>query len=242
MNEKRFWQLVKMVDWPNCEYEKVRAMYRKLLNREECSVFRAIKSQKKNELNAIAEWMDLGVGDDGYSDLLHHIIGLGETAFNKHIKNPQLIRDRAEQYNYEESFSYCIPYDDDYDQDSKFEIGHVIHMAKASVRSIQAFRKIDNHPDRKWLYPTIESHLLHIEGVMNNFLKSPEEHLKWLTEKGESIRLAGEAIIRWLEENKMELPRKFTERDVINIYVFSNTIADAKKLLVFRDTKVKETA
>ena len=53
-----------------------------------------------------------GTGDDGFSDLCYHIVGLGETVYNATIARPQLAINRAQKNNYEESFAYVLHFDD----------------------------------------------------------------------------------------------------------------------------------
>jgi hypothetical protein len=49
-----------------------------------------------------------GVGDDSLSDLIAHIVGLGESEFNKVMKNPELARKRAARQDYKENFLYSF--------------------------------------------------------------------------------------------------------------------------------------
>jgi hypothetical protein len=55
-----------------------------------------------------------GMSDDSYSDFRAHIIGLGQEEFEKALANPKSQEQRAAKHQYVESFSYCIPYKDDY--------------------------------------------------------------------------------------------------------------------------------
>ncbi len=51
-----------------------------------------------------------GCGDDGFSDLTNHVVGLGKEAFEAAMADPMLVVRRGQKYDYTESFSYCIPY------------------------------------------------------------------------------------------------------------------------------------
>jgi len=54
------------------------------------------------------------LGDDGHSDLLYHIIGLGRDVFEDAMKHPEHVTRRARGYDFVESFSYARPDDEDY--------------------------------------------------------------------------------------------------------------------------------
>lgn len=51
-------------------------------------------------------------GDDGWSDLLHHVIGNGKEYYETAISDPSILR----QLKVEESFSYAIPFWTDYEK------------------------------------------------------------------------------------------------------------------------------
>lgn len=53
-------------------------------------------------------------GDDGFSDLLHHVVGLGKEEYDRAMEDPWLVVKRARSYDFMESFAYCTPYDRDY--------------------------------------------------------------------------------------------------------------------------------
>lgn len=50
-------------------------------------------------------------GDDSFGDMINHAVGLGEEYFNSVMENPMLLND----LDYVESFSYCIPFEDEYE-------------------------------------------------------------------------------------------------------------------------------
>jgi hypothetical protein len=50
-----------------------------------------------------------GLGDDGFGDLLAHIIGLGREEFHATLNDPKRAKRRAERGDFTESFSYCLP-------------------------------------------------------------------------------------------------------------------------------------
>lgn len=51
----------------------------------------------------------ISLGDDGFSDLLWHIVGLGRDEWQRCIDNPQRVKARADKDDFVECWSYCIP-------------------------------------------------------------------------------------------------------------------------------------
>lgn len=49
-------------------------------------------------------------GDDSFGDMIHHVIGLGEAKFNEIMEDPS----KLNGMDFVESFSYCMPYKEDY--------------------------------------------------------------------------------------------------------------------------------
>jgi len=117
MNDKTFWALVKEQNWPatakNTDYEKARFFTNHTV--EVCGEYRkTIREKYLNLHDAMVSWernshRHVPCGDDGYSDLLNHIIGLGQKIYEASLKNPTLIFNRAEKGMYVESFYYVVP-------------------------------------------------------------------------------------------------------------------------------------
>jgi len=49
--------------------------------------------------------------DDGFSDLRHHIVGLGKKEYKACMKDPMRAIMRGRKGKYQESFGYCLPYE-----------------------------------------------------------------------------------------------------------------------------------
>jgi hypothetical protein len=78
-----------------------------------------IKSSLHNKLyNVLFDEVE-GVGDDGFDDLIEHIIGLGREEYEKVLKHPDLAQKRVNSGQYKESFAYCFPYKEDYEKLNK---------------------------------------------------------------------------------------------------------------------------
>jgi len=151
MTEDNFWSLVAYADWPNKGYDSISAEYLRLLSREECKEFRTIASSLWNILDKAVgvNRNPAGGGDDSHSDLLYHIIGLGRDEFYAHLNNYDLMDARGKapydsNDGYKESFSYCIPYDTDYDK--KNDLPHFQKWAEKAQTELDAI--IENNNDK----------------------------------------------------------------------------------------------
>jgi hypothetical protein len=120
MTEARFWELVAQADWPKNGYYNPKILYLSTLNEKECSELRSIAGELWKMLDEFIgkENNPANGGDDSHSDLLYHIIGLGKKVFYANLKDYDLIRARgsapySSEDGYEESFVYCLPYDDE---------------------------------------------------------------------------------------------------------------------------------
>jgi len=71
-------------------------------------------------------------GDDSYSDMIYHAIGLGEAYFNSVVANPKLLND----LEIVESFAYSLPYEDDY------QVLDIDYHKKLAIKALQAITEI----------------------------------------------------------------------------------------------------
>lgn len=237
MTEDKFWELIDLSKWPTIDYGKVKIFYLKMLSKEECHSFRTTLDIAYCILDEVANGKINGVSDDSYSDLLNHIIGLGKESFYEHANDFQLIQNRADKNQYEESFSYCIPYDDDYENDSIYSIINLKRTAKDAIKEIELFFKLDNK-EVKWLSP-INKELIDIRIVISKFLNNPSQIKKFIKRK-KMILEACKKIDNFFQKNRKELPRKFTDyRDDGSNFngmctaVITNTVYYAENVLEF---------
>lgn len=49
------------------------------------------------------------LGDDSFGDLIAHIIGLGWEEYERVFENPRVMQKRGLDYDFTESFAYCLP-------------------------------------------------------------------------------------------------------------------------------------
>ena len=239
--ENAFWDLVKLSDWPNKDSAKVKIMYRKMLSKEQCNGFRNIVGTAydilDNELVNHPEISDnLGTGYDGYGDLFHHIIGLGKVQFYKHVNNLKLVEKLAHSRKYKESFAYCIPYDDDYEKNNMYTIEYVVNNAKASVKEIRMYDKMDNGE-----LCDIDKEMDAMKEIFKIFINNPtQDGLCDLVSHKNYIAKACKKIGKFFEKNYDELPRKFTvsRKDGSDFRgmctaLFDNTVSDAEEVLEY---------
>lgn len=135
MPEPEFWKIVDSIGWgtKTTDYKAVKrdllrnqspnqlASFRTTLEVLRGRLYKALTKWEEDEERA---WLpgggrspktrEIGLGDDGFSDFLHHIIGLGKREYEANLKNPELAQKRARAYDFVESFAYGIPYAGDY--------------------------------------------------------------------------------------------------------------------------------
>lgn len=123
MDRKQFWEIVSAVGWgtEHTDSDKGKKILRELLpDVETMKAFREHEQRVHNDLySRIDKWGDendksCGLGDDGFGDLISHIIGLGPDEVERVQVDPELALKRAHSHDFSESFSYCVPYEADY--------------------------------------------------------------------------------------------------------------------------------
>lgn len=115
-DEDTFWDCVNEIGWPGRDSTEVKRDLLKAWTPEFSESFRSIFSEKSRVVGASLNAYesdgdpDYWIGDDGFSDLTAHVVGLGKEVFEREASNPELIAERASKCKYKESFAYCIPY------------------------------------------------------------------------------------------------------------------------------------
>lgn len=116
MKEQQFWEMVKSFNWPNDHYDVAKARAMRTYTQDQIRAFDQEFGKKRNCVGqALRRWeqgheVDYFLGDDGFSDLTCHIVGLGKEVYEASIADPSLIAKRAETCDYVESFAYAIPH------------------------------------------------------------------------------------------------------------------------------------
>jgi hypothetical protein len=120
------WELIKELGWGTwtTNYKMIGRYMYKSLDIRTINRLRMFVSQQLARLYTLVKVYEqthrpLQIGsDDSMSDLLYHVVGLGEEEFKKVIGNPILLEKRAKapygsKEGYKESFAYCFHVPDD---------------------------------------------------------------------------------------------------------------------------------
>jgi hypothetical protein len=166
MTEDRFWQLVGQANWPENGYDRPKLAYLMNIKAKEGKDLRNILSELWNALDTFVDgrYEGMNLGDDSYSDLMFHIIGLGKAQFYAHLSSYKKIKARANgnyesDEGFEESFGYAIPYCGEWDN-----IPDAIKEVEDSIKRRE--EKTATTTDEKLL--DIDDVIEHIhEGLMN---------------------------------------------------------------------------
>jgi hypothetical protein len=122
MPEPEFWKLVDDLGWgtKTTDYKALKKRLVRNMSPNQAAAFSTTLATLRGKLYKVVEqWEDehdsqIGLGDDGFGDLLHHIIGLGKREYYAALRNPALAHARALKNDFTESFSYATPYTSDY--------------------------------------------------------------------------------------------------------------------------------
>lgn len=119
--EATFWEAVADLDWKGrCGERRVyNAIKSEILSQwddEFTRSFDELLGEKVSHLYGVVDRYEkvndvsCGCGDDGFSDLLHHIVGMGKEEYDAVLQDPMRAVKRGQAYDYVESFSYCMPH------------------------------------------------------------------------------------------------------------------------------------
>jgi SpoVK/Ycf46/Vps4 family AAA+-type ATPase len=125
---KSYWKEIEQMGWgkTSVNYEALSREFHAKWGKRKMQAIRRFVGERVGELyTRVKEWEvnhpRLGIGsDDGFSDVIHHIVGLGEAAFKAAMDNPVLIDRRynskyGSKEGYTESFAYCFHTPESYD-------------------------------------------------------------------------------------------------------------------------------
>lgn len=123
MTINEFWNIVKRINWlANCTQRRYYYDAKKMLMHEYSpETMKEFSDQFCNLKAALSDCIDaydeatgerVGNygGDDSFDDMLSHVVGCGKDAYDAVLKDPTILN----EMKYVESFAYCIPYGDDY--------------------------------------------------------------------------------------------------------------------------------
>lgn len=154
---KMFWTLIADIGWPVKDIEAATRTFIKTygIHRwKELDTFvdaRVGELQRQIKIHE-SEHGPLDIGsDDGFSDVCHHVVGMGEKEFNRCMENPMLVEKRYnEPYNtpegYKESFSYFFldPMPERTPEDTKNDLKKMIEQAAGVQKEIYRLSEVFN--------------------------------------------------------------------------------------------------
>ncbi len=121
MDEREFWSIVSEIGWPKTHYDAGKRWFMEHVTPERAGEFRELHSAMRSTLRRVA---NSDAVCDSWDDTVAHIVGLGEDEFRRHCDDPSLIAKREADGQYRESFTYCIPFQEDYDLVTDAGFGH----------------------------------------------------------------------------------------------------------------------
>ena len=150
MDQDEFWSIVAKVDWDrHRDVDLCKRLMRKLLpTTEDMAAFRLKYDEVRSHLYWCIEQHEdkvgklVGLSDDGFSDMTAHVIGSGRGVYQATCNNPAFAVQRANDRDFEESFLFTIPHEDDYDERAKERLArqreHEHAAKKARVTFVSA--------------------------------------------------------------------------------------------------------
>jgi len=140
------WGILEQINWAKRSqdyrgYNQCKVYLLEMYTQEGCNAIRKFAEDRKAELyKRVTEYQKENnyrcgdySGDDSFGDLLWHVVGLGEKAFNMIMENPKLL----DRVKYVECFAYCLPYDSDFLEDDLRELADAKELIRALVATIQ---------------------------------------------------------------------------------------------------------
>jgi len=123
MNSPDFWKIISFIGLSDSGIDLDATKRRLLENYDRPTLEAASKllEELQGELyKVVDEWAqrtdtELDLGDDSFSDLTYHIVGLGEAEYSAVLARPALAKARADRRDFSECFSGCFPWGDDFE-------------------------------------------------------------------------------------------------------------------------------
>lgn len=248
--DNEFWTEVAHMGWgtKTTDYNVVKKGLFSRWTPEFANSFCDILSSKVGQLmSKIERWEKLedkncGCSDDGFSDLTHHIVGLGKHIYDATMADPELALKRSHAREYTESFSYCIPhggdpnskptpYDDDYDPDELEAIRERHRLGD--------WYDLSPNKYKRWAQKNLDEYRAALAHPMSKFIQSDLSiclpPLKSLAEDGnidafvaakDDVLGAIERIEQWRRESR-EASTEFS--GLVNYWGMKNLCSDVER-------------
>jgi len=109
-SDEEFWRIVSKVDWNlDHNYDRIKYQLMRTVSPAQAEGLRRKFDKFYKKLDYVLSGHVEGVGDDGYNDLLSHIIGSGKKTYDAVINEPDLAQTIVDNNEYVESFAYVFP-------------------------------------------------------------------------------------------------------------------------------------
>ena len=114
-SDEGFWEIVKNARWTSDHnYDRIKYQWMRTMTLPQAEGLRRKFDKFRSRLdNKITDKVH-GVGDDSFSDVIAHIIGMGKHAYDLVMKDPSLAQRLIDAHEYVENFGYAFPDKDDY--------------------------------------------------------------------------------------------------------------------------------
>lgn len=153
MTEDQFWSIVDEIGWPEVHYDEAK---RRFMERHGISVAEEFRDWLMHLKGRLRRAGDVQAVCDSWDDLLVHVVGLGEKEYYRTIQSPQLLFEREASFDYQESFAYCVPFDEDYGYLTDDGYEHFIAYAQEHLDEIAQTDPDDIPPRIYRRYPDVE--------------------------------------------------------------------------------------
>jgi len=217
---EKFWSEIALIGWTDKPekgfYDAAKARLLRRWTGEFIEAFDEMKDGLQSELARAVEAEEQktgensGCGDDGFNDLMNHVIGLGQKEYEASLAKPMQVIKRGQAYNYAESFGYCIPFGGDIELVSR---GLYIERARRIVENLTALKQSRFGKD----FEDLDSLLQLMMQVVNGRLDLLQT--EGLGERVAKLRKAREARLHAEREALLVLDPQS--------WMFDNTVSDA---------------
>jgi len=225
---EKFWSEIALIGWTDKPekgfYDAAKARLLRRWTGEFIEAFDEMKDGLHSELARAVEAEEQktgessGCGDDGFGDLMNHVIGLGQKEYEASLADPMRVIKRGQAYNYAESFGYCIPYGGDIELVSK---GLYIERARRIVENLTALKQSRFGKD----FEDLDSLLQLMMRVVNG-------RTELLQTEG-----LGDRVKKLREAREARLAQERRELAVLDAqgWLFDNTVSDTHSYLAEDD-------
>lgn len=226
ITDREFWQTVAELGW-GTKSTDTNELSIVLMKKgiKYCNAFRNQYNKFAGGLYDLLEDIVEGVGDDGFSDLIAHIIGLGKEEYEKVLDNPTIVQARIDANDYVENFSYCIPWEDSW---TDHNIDNLKERAVEFVCEYQnAIERLDT------IKREVENIRLILMHLVNDNIDAFLKHDCVLIENAKTITKRYDVAVQKLMGPHFNRYRN--GGDVLDVYYgVENLVSDVKRYLILQ--------